>query len=66
MTNAKRETSRAPTTGDTAAKEQLFWTLAEVLLSLDPPFFGCGGRGRRGGRRVGAGGGNGSVFRQAG
>ena len=32
MTNAKRETSRAPTTGDTAAKEQLFWTLAGVLL----------------------------------
>ena len=32
MTKPKREASPPPATGDTAAKEHLFWTLAELLL----------------------------------
>ena len=33
MTQAKRKTSPPPATGDTAAKEHLFWTLAETLMN---------------------------------
>ena len=32
MTQAKRKTIPSPATGDTAAKEHLFWTLAETLM----------------------------------